>query len=72
MTDLRRFALGELYDFGDMVRLRVCPEEAGMVTGLMFRPDGYKYFVTWGNGNESVHYQIELTTEEGEEYNGCL
>ena len=52
------------FAMGDRVFLKVNPTEAGMVTGILFRPHGMTYWVTWGNAAETTHYDIELTTEK--------
>ncbi len=49
---------------GDVVYLKVNAECSGMVTGILFRPQGVRYFITWGNANETSHYDIELTNEK--------
>lgn len=53
---------------GDIVYLKISPEYGGMVTGLMFRPTGVTYYITWQGAAETCHYDIELTTEK--QYNG--
>lgn len=52
------------FNHGDLVYLKVRPDEAGMVTGILFRPQSITYWVTWGNSNEAPHYDIELTKEK--------
>jgi hypothetical protein len=54
-----KFALGEI------VYLRVEPSEAGIVTGIMFRPSGVCYYVSWSKTTEQQHYDIELQREKG-------
>lgn len=51
------------YNLGDVVYLRVRPEEAGMITGILFRPSSISYYVSWGSTSEIPHYDIELTKE---------
>lgn len=44
---------------------RVRPGVAGMVTGIIVRPTGLQYLVTWGEDlEEFTHYEIELTDEK--------
>ena len=52
------------FNLGEIVYMVIKPEQAGMITGLLFRPFGVLYFVTWGGANETTHYDIELTTEK--------
>lgn len=37
---------------------------AGTVTGLLIRPHGLVYMVTWADGEERQHYEFELTQEK--------
>lgn len=50
------------YNMGDTVYLKMGEEKSGMITGIVFRPHGMLYYVSWGL-TETVHYDIELTTE---------
>lgn len=52
------------FSLGEKVYLVVDPDEQGMVTGILFRPHGVSYCVTWGNADETTHYDIELTAEK--------
>ncbi len=53
------------FSMGQIVYLRIDTEEAGMVTGILFRPTGHTYAVTWAsNLEESFHYDIELTADK--------
>ena len=52
------------FNHGDVVYLKVKPDEAGMVTGILFRPQSICYYVTWGNSSETTHYDVELTKEK--------
>lgn len=59
MTDTVKFQLG------DIVYLRLSPEETGMVTGVLFRPHGHLYYVMWcDEKSETVHYEMELTADK--------
>ncbi len=52
------------YALGETVWLRLKPEVAGMVTAIIFRPNGVSYYVTWSSDmTERSHYECELTTE---------
>jgi hypothetical protein len=42
--------------------------QPGMVTQVAIRPTGVLYGVTWGNGTESYHYDIELSLEYVPDY----
>jgi hypothetical protein len=52
------------FSLGQIVYHRCAPEEPGVVTGILQRPTGYSYYVTWGDRTEAAHYDIELTTEK--------
>lgn len=57
------------YALGDIVYLKVRSDKIrGMVTGIKFYPGGCFYSITWGNGNDSAHYGLELSTEYVAEY----
>ena len=50
------------FNLGDIVYLRTDPEQnPRMITGIMVRPIGIAYSVTFG-ANESAHYAIELNS----------
>jgi hypothetical protein len=54
---------------GDVVFLRLRGErQPGMVTQVAIRLTGVLYGVTWGNGTESYHYDIELSLEYVPDY----
>ena len=49
------------FNFGDIVIHKTDEDEMGIVTGILYRPDGgIKYLVTWQNRMEEQHYEIEL------------
>jgi hypothetical protein len=52
------------FELGTTVFLRVAPEDAGMVTGytIRFGPT-LTYLITWGDGEERTHWEMELTSE---------
>lgn len=52
------------YDLGDVVyhRLAESPRK-GLVTGVLLRPTGHSYLVTWPDHGELAHYAMELSTE---------
>lgn len=52
------------FQIGDIVYMKVAPEDAGMVTGYLVRPTGVSYAVTWSNANEKYHYAVELTADK--------
>lgn len=58
-TDALSFSLGQI------VYLKIDTEEKGMVTGILFRPGGYSYAVTWASSlEESFHYEMELVADK--------
>jgi len=57
--DTLSFALGQT------VYLKLRSDAAGMVTGILFRPSGHSYLVTWASDmSERYHYECELTLEK--------
>lgn len=54
------------YSMGEMVYLRVSGDgdegSRGIITGVIFRPNGFKYIVAFQD-DERYCYEIELTTE---------
>lgn len=56
-------------NLGDIVYLRVATERSpGMITGILIRPTGKSYWVSWCDATETLHYDIELTSEFVPEY----
>lgn len=51
------------YTLGEIVYFRVDEEKKGIVTGILYRPDGVAYMVTWNDASEQTHFACELTTE---------
>lgn len=52
------------HPIGSVVYLRMRDEPMrGLVTGYHVWPDQLSYAVTWGNGNETTHFAIELSAE---------
>lgn len=51
-----------VFNLGDIVRKKVRPDEAGMITGLIYRVGGgIQIIVSWsGNVEEQIHYEAEL------------
>jgi hypothetical protein len=52
------------YNLGDIVYLKVKSEDAGMVTGILFRPRCVRYIIAWGSRDDTTHYDIELTNQK--------
>lgn len=49
---------------GDIVYLKVRPDQMpGMVTVVHIPPAGITYNVSWADGAETTHYEMELTRE---------
>lgn len=55
-----------LFGLGDRVWFRLDREKEGMITGIVFRPHGHVYDVTWQDMDESEHYECELTASPEE------
>ena len=53
------------------VYMKVKPDTPGMITGVLFRPCGVLYYVTWGNAEETYHHEIELTTDKTFDWEGA-
>lgn len=52
------------FELGELVYLRVGDEDArGIVTGIVLRPHGCTFYVSWGNRTETEHYACELSRE---------
>lgn len=57
------------FDLGDVVYHRApIDRERGIVTGLLVRPTGVLYYVTWANKTECSHFEIELTSEYRQDF----
>lgn len=52
------------FDLEEIVYLRTDDEAKGMVTGIIYRPNGTMYIVAWGTENEQHHYACELTRDK--------
>lgn len=53
------------WTFGQEVFLRCdSDQKKGLVTGIVMRPAGVGYNVTWGDRSETFHYVFELTTSK--------
>jgi len=52
------------FQIGDIVYMKVAPEDAGMVTGYEVRPTGVAYYVTWADAEEQRHFAVELTADK--------
>lgn len=53
------------FEIGQIIYHKLNPADPGMVTGLIIRPRGHGYYVTWDDLEESHHYEMELTDEKG-------
>lgn len=52
------------FTLGQTVYLAIHGASVGMVTGIVFRPVGVTYYVTWSDFSERSHYACELTDEK--------
>ena len=53
------------FTLGQVVYLKTKTEHGGMVTGILFRPNGHSYLVTWSHDfTERYHFEVELTAEK--------
>ena len=53
-----------IFSLGQIVYHRIVANEAGIITGLLIRPTGITYGVTWSDMEEVFHYDIELSSEK--------
>jgi hypothetical protein len=52
------------YDIGDVVYHRLADERRrGLVTGILVRPSGCSFLITWADHVESTHFAMELSGE---------
>lgn len=51
------------FRIGDVVyhKMEMTRKSPGIITGYVSRPTGTLYYVSWGAGEESPHYDMELT-----------
>lgn len=54
------------YKLEQPVWFKLDREKEGMVTGILFRPSGVCYKVTWEDMDESDHFECELTASPEE------
>jgi hypothetical protein len=67
--DLKTLTLYVKFRLGDVVYLKISADPfKGMVTGINIRPGGQHFTITWEDGRDSDHYEMELTTEYIEEF----
>lgn len=62
MTDHRPVTIYVAFKIGEIVYLKVDPEEKGLVIGYDVRPDLIHYCVAWP-GENRYHYEVELTDQ---------
>lgn len=58
MSDTVKFSIGQ------RVYHLCAKENVGIVTGILFRPHGVIYLVTWSDVTERYHFEIELSAEQ--------
>jgi hypothetical protein len=66
-ADCRMKTLPDAVKFclGATVYMKLKPEIPGMVTAIVYRPNGITYWVTWSSDMvERSHYDMEITTEK--------
>lgn len=64
MNASKKLEFDVLYDLGAIVYLRIKDErQPGMVTGFTVRQNAVIYLVSWPDGNERGHYEMELSSE---------
>jgi hypothetical protein len=51
------------YELGEIVHYKVDDEQVGVITGIIYRPDGVAYMVTWEDKDERTHFACELIRE---------
>ncbi len=52
------------FNYGSLVYHRTSGEDAGVITGLLYRPSGMLYEVAWGHCSTDLHHECELTLEQ--------
>lgn len=52
------------FSLGESVFHQTGPDHYGIVTGILFRPGGHSYYVTWDDLGERSHYEFELTDKK--------
>ena len=53
------------FELGQTVYRKILPDTIGMVTGILFRPNGCSYHVRFADETEEVLcWEIELTSEK--------
>ena len=64
MSETQPITMFVAYKIGDLVYLKIDPEELGMVIGYDVRPDYIQYCISWPGGCSTYHYEMELTDQE--------
>lgn len=52
------------FEIAQQVYLKADNDMVGIVTGILFRPSGIEYCVSWKSLTEKWHYDIELVAEK--------
>ncbi len=53
------------FELGQIIYSKIAPELTGQITGILFRPNGVMYLVTWSDDlEEKYHHEIELTADK--------
>lgn len=62
--DLKTRQIYVKFDIGDIVYHKLAKEKhPGMVTGIVVRPSGNFFYVSWPDNTETAHFDLELTRE---------
>ena len=54
------------FKIGDEVTRNAQDTDKGVITGIMLRPGGKVFYVTWADHAERAHYSVELRNGNGE------
>ena len=60
-----KITLTSRFDIGQIVYLKTDPDESGIVTGFILRPENrYLVMVSWSDRSENPHYEFELLEDK--------
>jgi hypothetical protein len=52
------------FELGEIVFRKTEPEISGMVTGILFRPNGIMYYCKFSTEDENQFYNVELIRDK--------